>query len=143
MTRYLLIMWQIFFNYILFKRFYFGDKISLNQVADFLQLHPLQKVLSFSTKKIGFSTLVAVLLLLKNLLLSSYLSPPRKSDFSTPVAGLHLFKNLLLQLHHVNLQLQQKHHVDLQLREHHLFWGKLCLVLQCCQPIPDRPWLIN
>jgi hypothetical protein len=30
-----------------------------------------------------------------NLLLSSYHSPPRKSDFSTPVAGLHLFKNLL------------------------------------------------
>ena len=38
-------MWWIFFSYILFKRFYFGDKISLNHVADFLQLHPLQKVL--------------------------------------------------------------------------------------------------
>ena len=52
-TRYLSIMWRIFysymwwifFSYILFKRFYFGDKISLNHVADFLQLHPLQKVL--------------------------------------------------------------------------------------------------
>ena len=39
------IMWLIFYNYILFKRFYFDDKISLNHVVDFLQLHPLQKVL--------------------------------------------------------------------------------------------------
>ena len=34
-----------FYNYIFFKRFYFGDKIFLNHVADFLQLHLLQEVL--------------------------------------------------------------------------------------------------
>ena len=44
-SRSLSIMWRIFFSYILFKRFYLGDKISLNHMADFLQLHPLQKVL--------------------------------------------------------------------------------------------------
>ena len=52
-------------------------------------------------RKSDFSTPVAGLHLLKNLLLSSYHSPPRKSDFSTPVAGLHLFKNLLLSTYHL------------------------------------------
>ena len=37
-------MWRIFYNYIIFRMLYFGDKIFLNHVADFLQLH-LQKVL--------------------------------------------------------------------------------------------------
>ena len=68
MTGYLSIMWGIFysymwwtfFSYILFKRFYFGDKISLHLVADFLQLHHLQKVLfwwqDISQSCGGFST---------------------------------------------------------------------------------------
>ena len=38
-------MWRIFYIYILFKRFYFGDKIFLNHVADFRQLYHLQNVL--------------------------------------------------------------------------------------------------
>ena len=38
-------MWRIFYNYIFFKRFYFCYMIFLNYVADFLQLHLLQKVL--------------------------------------------------------------------------------------------------
>ena len=44
-TRSFSIMWRIFYSYIFFKRFYFGDKIFLNHVADFLQLHLLQNVL--------------------------------------------------------------------------------------------------
>ena len=59
-TRSFSIMWRIFYNYIFFKRFYFGDKIFLNHVADFLQLNLLQKVLfwwqDLSQSCGGFST---------------------------------------------------------------------------------------
>ena len=41
---YLSIMSLIFFNYII-KRFSFGEKTSLNHVANFPRLHPLQRVL--------------------------------------------------------------------------------------------------
>ena len=44
-TRPFSIMWRIFYNNIFFKRFYFSDKTFLNHLADFLQLHLLQKVL--------------------------------------------------------------------------------------------------
>ena len=44
-TRSFSIMWRIFYNYVFFKRFYFGDKIFLNHVADFLQLYIPQNVL--------------------------------------------------------------------------------------------------
>ena len=49
-TRSFSIKWRIFYSYILFKRFYFGDKIFLNDEAYFLQLHNLQKVLIFGAK---------------------------------------------------------------------------------------------
>ena len=59
-TRSLSIMWRIFYSYIFFRMFYFGDKISLNHVADFLQLHLLQNVLfwwwDLSQSYGGFST---------------------------------------------------------------------------------------
>ena len=44
-TRSFSIMWRIFYNYIFFKMFNFCDKIFLNHVADFLQLHLPQNVL--------------------------------------------------------------------------------------------------
>ena len=44
-TRSFSIMWRIFYNYIIFRMLYFGDKIFLNHVADFLHLHLLQDVL--------------------------------------------------------------------------------------------------
>ena len=56
--------------------------------------------LSLSTKKSNFSTPVSGLHLFKNLLMSTFHSPPRKLNFSTPLEGIHLFRSLLLSGYH-------------------------------------------
>ena len=81
--------WQDF----ICSRFCFCQLLTFHQEN---WISPPQWQLLTLQEKIGFSTPVAWLHLFKNLLLSAYQSPPRRSNFSTPVAALHLFKNLLL-----------------------------------------------